>query len=280
MTSLARGARASVLATAVVASPAAVAAQAGAPAPPSAAAPAGAPAAAPASPLPLTDVARRLAPTSLSYRSSVTAEGQVQNTGTRTLRVANATEAGAAAWLLLDGQETPSLKGIDSLFVRATDLAPIRRATRVRLPDGEVVLDMRFTADSVVGSMRMGAQSQTIAMRNAPNTAASDGVLLLALANAPLAAGYVGGLATLDAQSRTVRPITLRVLGREKVTVPAGTYDAWVVKVNVGTAAEPIGEATYYVANGGPVVRMVATSAQMGGARLESVLQAPPAPAR
>jgi hypothetical protein len=187
-------------------------------------------------------------------------------------------EAGAPAWLLLDQQATGALAGVDSLVIGARDLAPARRVTRVTLPEGTAVLTMRFTADSVTGRMEMGGQAQSIAMRNVAGTAASDGVLLLVLAGAPLSASYAGSLRVLDPQAGGVRPLTMRVTGRERVTVPAGTFDTWVVQVRVGDAAAPIGEATYYVADGGPVVRVRATSAQMGGSTLESVLESGAAP--
>jgi hypothetical protein len=47
------------------------------------------------------------------------------------------------------------------------------------------------------------------------------------------------------------------VLRSESVTVKAGTFDAWVVEASAGPS-----QTTFWVAQGGPVVRVVATLPQ------------------
>jgi hypothetical protein len=51
------------------------------------------------------------------------------------------------------------------------------------------------------------------------------------------------------------------------VTVKAGTFDAWVVEATAGPA-----QTTFWVARGGPVVRVVAALPQAPGARIETTL--------
>ena len=86
----------------------------------------------------------------------------------------------------------------------------------------------------------------------------------------------LGGIALAEACAlvdraagpHTAVPLTLAVTGSDRVTVPAGTFDAWVLKAESGPTV-----ATYYVAKGGPVLKVVAVLPQLGGAQIETVLE-------
>ena len=92
------------------------------------------------------------------------------------------------------------------------------------------------------------------------------GLLLLALSQLPLADGWTGRIDLMNPQNGSVIPLSLAVRRSEKVTVPAGAFDTWVVETTGAPAT-----ATFFVAKGGPVVRLVAAVPQVGGT-VESVL--------
>lgn len=87
--------------------------------------------------------------------------------------------------------------------------------------------------DRVVGSIEGGPQSQEIDFQAADDVVVSD-ALDLALRVVELAEGKEITLPVANMQSGSVENVTVTVVGREEITVPAGTFDAW--KVEVGGA--------------------------------------------
>ena len=65
------------------------------------------------------------------------------------------------------------------------------------------------------------------------------------LARLPLAAGYSVTFRNLNVQTRKVGVKQLRVIGSEKVTVAAGTYDSW--KAEVSSAEGEPGVTTLWI---------------------------------
>jgi hypothetical protein len=219
-------------------------------------------------PLALEQAAGALRAGSWTYASTLTTNGQSQSFGSRTVTISPSKYRGADAWLLLDAQQNMMGSAADSLFVGRADLASLRRVTRIAAPMGEMVLTMDFTADSVKGSLSAGGQSQELAMANTRGAVVGDAVVLALLTALPLADGWSATLPVLNPQSRGTVSLTLTVSGTEKVTVPAGSFDAWVLKAAAGPTT-----ATYWVAKGGPVLRVIATLPQLGGATVETVLE-------
>jgi hypothetical protein len=219
-------------------------------------------------PLALDVAARAMKAASWTYASTLTSNGQSQGFGVRTVAVSASKYRGADAWLLLDTQQNPMGTAADSLFLGRADLASLRRVTHIAAPMGEMVLTMDFTADSVTGLLTAGGQSQPVAMANTRGSVVGDAVVLAVLSALPLGDGWKGVLPVLNPQARAAVPLTLAVTGSEKVTVPAGTFDAWVLKAESGPTT-----ATYYVAKGGPVLKVVAQLPQLGGAQIETVLE-------
>ncbi|GLC27516.1 hypothetical protein [Roseisolibacter agri] len=217
--------------------------------------------------LPFEQVAATIKPGTWTWTAKLTANGAPQEFGTRTLTLQKAKVG--TGWLLLDAQSNAMVTMSDSLVLAAADLGAVSRSLNMKTPMGDASLAMTFTADSVKGALNAPGQSQTIATRNVKGALTNDGVLLLALGRLPLSEKWSGRVELLNPQSGATMPLTLAVKGSEKVTVPAGAFDTWVVESTGGPAA-----LTFYVAKGGPVVRLVQAVPQMGGT-MESVLQKP-----
>lgn len=226
------------------------------PAPPASSSPQ--PTAPPAPALPFAQVASTVAPGTWTWAAKLTTNGQPQDFGTRTLTLQKS--KGADSWLLLDAQSNPMATMSDSLVLASADFATMRRSLLVQSPMGAITLAMAFTPDSVTGSMSAGGQTQPVALKNVKGAVSSDGLLLLALAKLPLADGWTGRMDLFNPQGGGTIPLTFAVKRSEKVTVPAGSFDTWVVETTSGP-----GNTTFYVAKGGPVVRIVTAVPQMGG---------------
>lgn len=217
--------------------------------------------------LPFEQVAASITPGTWTWAAKLTTSGAAQEFGTRTLTLQKSKVG--TGWLLLDAQSNAMVTMSDSLVLAAADLGAVSRSLKMKTPMGDASLAMTFTADSVKGAITAPGQSQTIATRNVKGALTNDGVLLLALARLPLADRWAGRVELLNPQSGATMPLTLTVKGSERVSVPAGSFDSWVVESTGGPAA-----LTFYVAKGGPVVRVVQAVPQMGGT-MESVLQKP-----
>ena len=220
------------------------------------------------SPVSLDRAAAAVKPGSWTYSSTLVSAGQSQAFGVRTVSVVAAKYRGADAWLVLDTQQNPMGTAADSLYVGRADLASVRRVTHIAAPMGQMVLTMDFAADSARGELVASGQRQAISMPNPRGAVVGDAVVLALLPALPLAEGWAATLPVLNPQMRGVSQLKLSVHGDGKVTVPAGTFDAWTVVAEAGGAT-----ATYHVAKGGPVVKVVAALPHLGATTVETVLE-------
>lgn len=90
------------------------------------------------------------------------------------------------------------------------------------------------------------------------------------LATLPLEEGYSTALRNLNLQTQSVRPDRLAVVGSEQLTVPAGTFDAFIVEL---TSPDDSGRTTFWVAKDTRrVLKTVATGPQLNGATVTAEL--------
>jgi Protein of unknown function (DUF3108) len=107
---------------------------------------------------------------------------------------------------------------------------------------GPAVIEVAFADNKAVGKMTMNGQERPITADVggalfADGAGANDVVAAL-----PLAEGYNTTFRNFDIMSQKVQVRQLKVMGSEKVTVPAGTFDAW--KVEIAPADGATGQTT------------------------------------
>ena len=194
----------------------------------------------------------------------VTPDGKAEDFGSRTVTV----QPGAAgSWVVLDAQVNAMVTMADSLFVQASDLSMKRQARTIEMPQGSIAMTMEYGADSVRMNVEAQGQKQAMAVKSVAGAQGSDVLLMLALPAVQLAPGWTGRIELLNPQMGGTMPLTLTVKGTEKVTVPAGTFDTFVVEATNAMQ----GPVTLYVAKGGSVVKAVQNVPQLG-ANIETVL--------
>jgi hypothetical protein len=196
---------------------------------------------------------RRIAPTTLVYeRRWHRAAGEVVAGGRGVLAVTHASVQGEDAWLVESIwrglQGGPNDHGVrvlaESVYLSRQTLRPIARRVHAvpyrRFPDITIV--QRFHGDSVLGEMTISQpairrpiarQVSGLGDRVIPSEALGAMYLSAVDVDASWEAelGYLGW-AVLPTD--VVYPLSLRVVGSERVTVPAGTFDCWKVAVVVG----------------------------------------------
>jgi hypothetical protein len=207
-----------------------------------------------------------LGPGQFTYETTLERGSGTTVVGTRTSTVSLSNYAGAPAWLLVETRAGNAVSATDSLFAGLADLHPIHWSSSL----GAARLAAEFRGDTVFGatSAPSGRRSMVQAVRS--GTLVSGSMLEAALRVLPLQVGWEDSTSTLSISlsGSAVIPTRLSVIGEDRVRVPAGTYDCWVVAVH----ADP-GRGLYWVTKQNPiVVRSAIDIPSMGGAQLVSAL--------
>jgi dipeptidyl aminopeptidase/acylaminoacyl peptidase len=197
-----------------------------------------------------------LTPGTTTYKASLAAGGQtIPMDVTHTVAEAN------GVWLVTETANMPMGSMSDSSTVSKGTLLLQRRV----IHQGPASVEVRFADNKASGTMSMNGQTRPISadlggVLFADGAGANDAIAAL-----PLAEGYTTTFRNFDIMSQQVKPRVLKVEGSEKVTVPAGAFDAWKVVI---TPAEGIGETTTVWVNKADrrVVKITNILPQMNGA--------------
>lgn len=167
-----------------------------------------------------------------TYKARLEAGGQ-----TIPMDVTHTVAAGDGVWLITETATMPMGTMSEESTVGKGTLIVQRRV----MHQGPASVEVAFANDKAAGKMSMNGQDR-------PITADLGGVIFAdgastndAIAALPLAEGYTTTFRNFDVMRQQVKPRVLKVVGSEKVTVPAGEFDAWKVSV---TPAEGTGETT------------------------------------
>ena len=204
-----------------------------------------------------------LKPSKHTYKVNIAMSG-------RTMAMDKTTEvvADGSNWRVTESISSPMMSATDESVVSQKTLMPVKRMVK----QGTVAIEMNYTDKNVTGSMDMNGQKTAIDKAIDGAMYADGGGASLMLAALPLANNYVTTYRNFDMQTQAAKMMTLSVLGKESVTVPAGTFETW--KVDIKPADGGAGAQTLYVvADGsGRVVKEEAVIPQMGGAKMTSEL--------
>jgi dipeptidyl aminopeptidase/acylaminoacyl peptidase len=186
---------------------------------------------------------------------------------TMSLSVTRAIAEQDGAWVATETVKTPMGEMVDTTVLDKGSLV-IRKRT---IKQGPLAIELAFEGAKVTGSMVMGGQPKPIDV-DAGGPIFGDGAAAYnALGALPLADGYGVTFRNFDVQKQKASLKQAKVLGTEEVTVPAGTFQAF--KVAVTSAEGEPGDVTVWIDTATrQVVRIAATLAQMGGAKLTSEL--------
>jgi hypothetical protein len=130
---------------------------------------------------------------------------------------------------------------------------------------GPAVVEVQFADNKATGKMTMNGQERPITADLGGSLFADGPGSASVIAALPLAEGYTTTFRNFDIMAQRVKPRLLKVTGSEKVTVPAGTFDAYKVEV---TPAEGTGETTTIWVDKASrrAVKIVSVLPQMNGA--------------
>jgi hypothetical protein len=207
-----------------------------------------------------------LGPGQFTYQTTLERGSGTTVIGTRTSTVSLASYAGSPAWLLVETRSGTDVNAVDTLYAGLTDLRPLHWSSTL----GSARLGAEFRGDTVFGATSAPSGRRSMVLSIPSGTLVSGSMLEAALRVLPLATGWEDSTSTLSVSlsSSAVIPTRLSVIGEDRVRVPAGTYDCWVVAVHADA-----GRGLYWVTKQNPiVVRSAVDIPSMGGAQLVSAL--------
>jgi len=149
-------------------------------------------------------------------------------------------------------------------------LMPVYRGVK----QGGVTVKVSYTDTAIQGAINMPGREMPLDTKLDAPVFGSDAALDVVVASLPLAPGYKTTLRSFDILSQAVKVMSVEVVGVEKVTVPAGTFEAFKVELK-NLDGEP-GGGTVYIDKGADhkLVRAVMELPPMaGGGTVTSELQ-------
>jgi hypothetical protein len=182
-----------------------------------------------------------LAPVTLKYETNLKM-GQRSMARPTVRTIVEGTHDGESVWRVVDAVENAAQA--DTLFLHRASLRPLQRRV-----GGRMALTLTFDSLSVAGSLRARGQARPVRRTFDQTVLSSTPNMEVALATLPLEPGYTVELPIFHLQQRNVTPTMLRVTGMDTVTVPAGTFETYVIE------AQPDGPGptgTYYVRTAAP----------------------------
>jgi hypothetical protein len=201
------------------------------------------------------------------YQTTLERDVSTTPLGRRTVTVSQATYGGAPAWLMLETRSGDGIPASDSLFADPATLRPSHWSSML----GPARLAAEFRGDSAFGAMSAPQGKRSIVAAVPGGTVVSAAMLETMLRLLPLRATWEDSTTTLTVSpsGNAVLPTRIAVIGEDRVRVPAGTFDCWVVAVHADGA-----RGLYWVTKRDPiVVRSALDVPALGGAQLVSALE-------
>jgi dipeptidyl aminopeptidase/acylaminoacyl peptidase len=210
------------------------------------------------SPKPATD----LQPGAYKYKAMIELGGQqVPLTISTTIA-----EAGGA-WTATDVMNTPNGD--------VTTTSTLEKGTLITrnltLKSGQGSMDLNFAGDKAAGNVNLGGQDKPVSVDLGGPLFASAAGAKQSISCLPLAEGYTTTYRNFDPQKQTVKLMQLKVTGVEKVTVPAGTFDAYKVEITSADGG-PDKETLWVTRDSHKPVKETMVLPAMGGALLTQEL--------
>lgn len=125
--------------------------------------------------------------------------------------------------------------GVDSLVFNATTLAPVLITTSQSMQGRTAAGRITVSNGKATGSMQQpgpaGMQTMPIDVA-VPAGVIADGAESVMIPTIDFSDGLTMNFQTFDGKAGKTKSYVLKVLGKESVTVPAGTFEAWKAEIN------------------------------------------------
>ncbi len=146
-----------------------------------------------------------------------------------------AIESSGGRTTLFQSFTSDSTSDATAVVVDSASLKPISALRKIVEPDGdEERIEVEYTEDAVL--IRQGEDKQS-GLSVGEHSYDNDMTLFL-WRTLPFAEGYEGSYTTIITNRRDSQKVNLLVTGKETITVPAGTFDAWRLEITTTNARQ------------------------------------------
>ena len=160
--------------------------------------------------------------------------------------VTAARSRGRKIWRVVDVTTGGMGAGTDTVDIDAQTACTLHRGAM----QGPGMLLLDFTPEGVRGSMNMPGKPTPVDVKFSGQIVSDNAGIDVAVCTLPLKEGYRATLNMFDSSIWKVRPMTLSVTGREKITTEAGLFDAFVVDVKPADGGS--GNLKYWITSTAP----------------------------
>jgi len=171
----------------------------------------------------------------------------------------------ADGWVVTETAKAPAGDAVDRTTLEKGTLA-LRQRT---VTQGPMSIEMAVREGKITGEVKMSGQSRPFSVDVGGDLFADGGGAYHVAAALPLADGYQVAYRNFDLRTQKVKVIQLQVVGSERVTVPAGAFDAFKAEITGDDGART----TIWVAKDThTLLKVQASSPAMAGATMTSEL--------
>ncbi|HYG19361.1 MAG TPA: prolyl oligopeptidase family serine peptidase [Ohtaekwangia sp.] len=204
-----------------------------------------------------------LQPGTAQYTFTITSGAQSMNMDmTREIKMVG------GKWSVKDAMKSPMGDIADENLIEPKTLRPLQRKTK----QGPVTSEVNYTATEAKGWIDIGNGEKKPVSVKLEGPVIGDGAGLdLVIGRMPLKEDFVAVVDVIDATNLKVKQMEIKVLGKETVKVPAGSFEAYKVSV-----AETEGSQTFTIwitVKDRNMVRTEAIIPQMGNAKMVAELK-------
>jgi hypothetical protein len=197
-----------------------------------------------------------LKPGTFHYSATLEMNGQQMS-----LKMATTIKDDGSVWTATDTMETPQGDGTDTATIDKNSLTVMKRS----LQQGPITIALDYAGNKATGKATVNGQDHAIAVDLGGPLFADAAGAEQVIACLPLAAGYAVKVRNFDLQTQTVKMRQIAVTTVEKVTVPAGTYEAFRVDIT-SAEGDPDRKTIWIATDSRKVVKMSVLLAALNGA--------------
>ncbi len=142
-------------------------------------------------------------------------------------------------WVLTEVDKIGTLDQTAAVTVDGTTLKPLGEQKTIKSQGTDATVDTTYQGGKLDIKAVVNGQNKSATL-DVPSDSLDNDQIIVTLRALKFADGYQGSYVNVNGATATKLNTTVRVVGKESVTVPAGTFDAWKVELRFG------GQATQY----------------------------------
>jgi hypothetical protein len=199
-----------------------------------------------------------LMPVVFTYMATLTQGADTRSLGERSVQTRKTQYAGLPAWELVETRGTGANAAVDTLVVDFSSLAPLHWGTSMPLvgstSQSAARISAEFRGDTIIGVLSSPVGRRNLVTSVPAGAYITPAQLEAGLRSMPLAIGVRDSVSMVATDVARMTSVTaeVAVIGEERLTTGAGSFDCWVVTISADR-----GSSTYWISKTDQVIAKV-----------------------